>query len=87
VGPRAGLDELPSVELFFRCPVRNLVTISTELSRISNAAVRTWNHTGISFEGNRKITAFIHVMPKFTFVPYNMSLGISLLLKHTNELF
>jgi len=87
VGPRAGLDELPSVELFFRCPVRNLVTMSTELSQISVTAVRTWNHSGISFEVNRKITASIHVLPKFPSVPYNMSLGISLLLKHTDELF
>jgi len=87
LGPSPSLDELLNVELFFRCPVRNLVTISTELSRTSNTAVRTCNHTGISFEGNREITAFIHVLPNFPSVPYNMSLGISLLLKHTNELF
>jgi hypothetical protein len=87
VGPSSGQDELQSVELFFRCPARNLVAISTELSRISNTAARTWNHTGKSFEANGKITAFTHVLPKFPSVPYNMSLGISLLLKHMNVLF
>jgi hypothetical protein len=87
VGPKSLSGRTTERRTTFRCPVRNLVSISTELSQISVTAVRTWNHSGISFEGNRKITTLIHVLPKFPSVPYNMSLGISPLLKHTHELF
>ena len=87
VGPRAGPEHLPSVELLFRRPVRDLVTVSTELSRISVTDVRTWNYPGTSFEGNRKTTAFIHVLLMFPSALYNMILGTTLLLKLKNELF